>query len=154
MTVTNVRWVLDRHGRPALELDLDGHSAHVRSSQQTALLRRGMVDGMSVFASERAAQLPNIYIHGDVDAAYTGDLVGATNDPQVFALYRDMSEAIRRDTWQAGPRPATVSEPSMDPHAPHGSPAVSRPRSGRLRRRTTASSAPRVATSSHQGVKE
>jgi hypothetical protein len=154
MTVTNVRWLLDQHGRPALDLDLDGHPAHIRSSQKTKLLQRGMVDGMSFLASERAAQLPNIHIHGDVDAAYAGDLVGATNDPQVFALYQDMSEAIRRDTWQASPRPATVSEPSMDPQAPQGSPAASRPRSGRLQRRTTTSSTPRVATSSHQGVKE
>ena len=120
MTVTNVRWALDQHGRPALELDLDGHPAHIRSSQKTSLLQRGMVDGMTVFASERAAQLPNIHIRGDVDAAYAGDLVGSTNDPQVFAHYQEMSAAIRRDTWQAGPRPAPVSEPSMDPQAPQG----------------------------------
>lgn len=108
MTVTNVRWVLDHHGHPALDLDLDGHVAHIRSSQKTTRLQRGMVDGMNVFASERAAQLPNIHIHGDLDTAYTGDLVGSTNDPQVFALYEDMCEAIRRGTWQKGPRPVLV----------------------------------------------
>jgi hypothetical protein len=70
--VANVRWVIDQHGRPARDLDLDGHPARIRSSQKTVLLQRGMVDGMTVFASERAAQLPNIHIHGDVDAAYGG----------------------------------------------------------------------------------
>jgi hypothetical protein len=154
MTVTNVRWTLDQRGQRVLDLDLDGHPAHLHSSQKTELLQRGMVDGMVFFASERAAQVPNIHIHGDVEAAYAGDLVGATNDPQVFALYQDMSEAIRRDTWQAGPRPATVAEPSMDRQAPQGSRAVSRTQSGRLQRRTTAPSAPRGAMSSHQGVTE
>ena len=150
--VANVRWVIDQHGRPARDLDLDGHPARIRSSQKTVLLQRGMVDGMTVFASERAAQLPNIHIHGDVDAAYAGDLVGSANDSQVFALYRDMSETIRRDTWQAGPRPATVSEPWVDLQVPQGSRPDARRRSGRLQWRTTAPSTPRGATSSHQGV--
>jgi hypothetical protein len=113
MTITNARWLLDQHGRPALDLDLDGHPAHIRSSQKTKLLQRGMVDGMSFLASERAAQLPNIHIHGDVDAAYEHALVGCTNDPQVFELYQDMSEAVRLGTWRAGPRPVIVSEPSL-----------------------------------------
>ena len=139
MTVTNVRWTLDRRGRRVLDLDLDGHPAHIHSSQETELLRRGMVDGMAFFASERAAQVPNIHIRGDGEAAYAGDLVGVTNDPQVFALYQDMSEAICRDTWRAGPRPAPVAEPRMDRPAPW---------------RTTAPAAPRGATSSHQGVTE
>jgi hypothetical protein len=39
--VTNVRWVLDQHGRPAPELDLDGHPTRIRSSQETVLLQRG-----------------------------------------------------------------------------------------------------------------
>ena len=148
-----MKWALDQHGRPALELDLNGHPAHIRSSQKTALFQGGMVDGVNVFASERAAQLPNIHIHGDVDAAYAGDLLGSANDPQVLALYQDRSEALRRDTWQAGPRPA-VSEPSIDPDVPQGSRAVARTVSGRSQRRTIASSAHWVATSSHQGVKE
>src|SRR6266511_2731358 len=105
-TVTNVSWVLDQRGRPTLELDLDGHPAHIRSSQKTALLQRGIVDGMVFFASERAAQLPNIHLHGDVDAAYAADLAGCTNDPGVFGLYQEMCAAIRLDTWQAGPRPS------------------------------------------------
>ena len=114
MTVTNVRWTLDRRGRRVLDLDLDGHPAHIHSSQRTELLRRGMVDGMVFLASERAAQVPGIHLHDNVGAAYAGDLTGCTNDPEVFALHQEMSEAIRRDTWQAGPRPVTVSEPSMD----------------------------------------
>jgi|SRR6266496_4060955 len=114
MTVANVRWVVDQRGRRTLDLDLDGHPAPIGSWQKTALVERGIVDGMVFFASERAAALPTIRLHGDVDAAYAGDLVGCTNDPGVFALYQEMCAAIRRDAWQAGPRPATVFEPSME----------------------------------------
>jgi hypothetical protein len=106
MTVTNVRWVLDQHGRPTLDLDLDGHPAHIRSRQKTALLQRGIVDGMVFFASERAALLPNVHLQGDV--AYAGDLVGCTNDPGAFAHYQEMCEAIRTNVWQEGPRPVLV----------------------------------------------
>jgi len=114
MTVTNVRWVLDQRGRATLELDLDGHPAHIRSSQKTELLQHGMVDGMVFLTSGRAAQLPNIHLHGDIEAAYAADLAGCTNDPGVFALYQEMCAAIRLDAWQAGPRPATAAEPSME----------------------------------------
>jgi hypothetical protein len=110
MTVTNVRWILDRRGRRVLDLDLDGHPAHIHSSQRTELLERGMVDGMVLFTSERAAQLPNIHIRDDIVAAYAGDLVGCTNDPVVFALHQEMCEAIGRGTWQAGPRPAALPD--------------------------------------------
>jgi hypothetical protein len=112
MTVTGVQWVRDQRGRPTLELDLDGHPAHIRSGQKTALLRRGMVDGMVVLASERSAHLPNVHLHDDADAAYATDLVRCTDDPEVFALYQEMCEAIRRDAWQAGSRPSPVSAPS------------------------------------------
>ena len=118
MTVTNVRWALDRRGRRVLDLDLDGHPAHIHSSQRTELLRRGMVDGMVFFASERAAQFPNIHLRDDVDAAYAGDLVGCTNDPEVFALHREMCEAIGRGTWRAGPRPATLPDDRRPPALP------------------------------------
>ena len=120
MTVTNVRWALGRRGRRVLGLDLNGHPAHIHSSQRTELLRRGMVDGMVFFASERAAQFPNIHLRDDLVAAYAGDLVGCTNEPEVFALHQEMCEAIGRGTWQAGHRPTAVSEPSMDPQAPRG----------------------------------
>jgi len=37
---------------------------------------------------------------------YAGlDLVGCTDDPQVFALYQEMCRAISADTWHDGPRP-------------------------------------------------
>lgn len=110
MTVTNVRWTLDRRGRRVLDLDLDGHPAHIHSGQKTELLRQGMVDGMVFFASERAAQSPNRHRRDDVVAAYAGDLVGCTDDPEVFALHREMCEAIGQGTWQAGPRPATLPD--------------------------------------------
>jgi len=113
MTVTNVVWVRDQRGRPTLELDLDGHPAHIRSSQKTALLERGIVDGMIFLASDRAAQLPNIHLHNAVEAAYAADLAGCTDDSGVFGLYQEMCAAIRRDDWRAGPRPPTVVEPGM-----------------------------------------
>jgi hypothetical protein len=52
MTVTNVRWTLDRRGRRVLDLDLDGHAAHIHSGQKSELLRRGMIDGMVFLNSE------------------------------------------------------------------------------------------------------
>jgi hypothetical protein len=51
MTIANVAWVLDHRSRPVLELDLDGHPAHIRSSQRGELLERGIVEGMVFFAS-------------------------------------------------------------------------------------------------------
>jgi hypothetical protein len=154
MTVTNVRWTLDQRGRRMLDLVLDGHPAHIHSSQKTELLHRGMVAGIVFCASDRAAQVSNIQMHGDGEAARARNLVGATNDPQVFALYQDMSEGIRRDTWPAGPRPATVAEPNMDPLAPQDPRAVSTTRSGQFQGRTTAPSAPWGTTPSHQGISE
>jgi hypothetical protein len=106
MTITDVAWVYDMHGRPVLELRVDGHPAYIHSSQRTELTRRGIVDGIVFLASERSAQVPNIYIKGDFTPTFKGlDLVGCTDDPQVFALYQEMSKAISTDAWHEGPRP-------------------------------------------------
>jgi hypothetical protein len=105
MMIANVAWILDRHGRPVLELDLDGHPAHIRSSQRAELLWRGIVEGMVFFASERSGQFPNAFMR---DVATTGlsegDLLGCTDDPAVFALFGEMSRAVLDGTWRAGPR--------------------------------------------------
>jgi hypothetical protein len=106
VSIADVAWIYDQRGLPALELSIDGHPAHIRSSQKTELTRRGIVDGVVFLNSERTAQVPNTYIHGDFSPAYTGlDLVGCTDDPRVFALYQEMCAAIRADTWHEGPRP-------------------------------------------------
>ena len=106
MIIGDVAWVRSQRGLPTLELTLDGHPAHIRSRQKSELLRRGIVDGIIFLASERTAQVPNIYIHGDYWPEYDGlDLVGCTDDQGVFALYQQMCEAIRTDSWKAGPRP-------------------------------------------------
>ena len=105
MTIANVAWSLDQRGRPVLELDLDGHPAHIRSSQRTELLQRGIVEGMVFFASERSGQFPNAFIWGDGGATFgEAALVGCTDDPQVFALFGEMSRAVLDGTWRAGPR--------------------------------------------------
>ena len=105
MPITNVAWARDHRRRAVLVLELDGHPAHISSSQKTELIRRGIVEGMTFFASERAGQFPNRFIHGDYGPELTeGDLVGCTDDPQVFALYEEMCRAIRADTWRPGPR--------------------------------------------------
>ena len=105
MTIANVAWVLDQRGRPVLELDLDGHPAHIRSSQRTELLERGIVEGMVFFASERTGQFPNAFMRGASGPALTeADLLGCTNDPAVFALFGEMSRAVLDGTWRAGPR--------------------------------------------------
>ena len=109
MPITNVAWARDHQGRAVLDLELDGHPAHIRSSQKLKPIRRGIVEGMVFFASQRASQFPNICIQGDVGRELTeADLVGCTDDPQVFALYEAMCQAIRDGTWQPGSRAPTA----------------------------------------------
>lgn len=109
MRLTDVAWARDHHGKPVLELKVDGHPAHIRSGQKTELTDRGIVDGIVFLRSERGGQLPNKYIRGDYAPAYQGlDLVGCTDDPGVFALYQAMCDAIRTDSWREGARPAIV----------------------------------------------
>ena len=103
MRLTDVAWTRDHKGKPVLELKIDGHPAYIRSSQKTELTRRGIVDGIVFLNSERVSQLPNAYIHGDYAPAYQGlDLVGCTDDPEVFALYQVMCDAVRAGTWREG----------------------------------------------------
>ena len=105
MTIANVAWVLDQRGRPVLELDLDGHPAHIRSSQRAELLKRGIVEGMVFYASERSGQFPNAFMRGDGGSTLgEAALVGCTDDPAVFALFGEMSRAVLDGTWRAGPR--------------------------------------------------
>ena len=107
--ITNVAWARDHRRRSVLDLEMDGHPAHVPSSQKSELLRRGIVEGIVFFASERSAQLPNIFMRGDLGPELTeADLIGCTDDPRVFALYEAMCQAIRTDTWRPGPRPLPV----------------------------------------------
>jgi hypothetical protein len=109
MTVTDVAWSSDVRGRPVLELKLDGHPAYIHSSQRTELTRRGIVDGMVFLMSERSSQVPSDYIKGDATPTFDGlDLVGCTDDPQVFALYQEMCAAVSTDTWHEGPRSTPI----------------------------------------------
>ena len=109
MKITDVAWVRDHHGLPALDLRLDGHPAHIRSSQKTELTRRGLLDGIVFLDSERGSQVPNIYVQGNYAPAYGGlDLVGCTDNPQVFALFQAMCQAIRTDGWHEGVQPLTA----------------------------------------------
>lgn len=119
MRITDVAWIRDQQGKPVLALKLDGHPVRIHSSQKTELTRRGILDGIVFLASERGAQLPNLYIKGDFAPAYEGlDLVGCTDDPQVFALYQEMCEAIRTNRWREGPRPEPVlAGYTSEPHA-------------------------------------
>ncbi len=103
MTISDVVWTRDHHGKPVLELKLNGHPAYIRSSQKTELTSRGIIDGVVFLDSERGGQLPNAYVSGEYAPAYQGlDLVGCTDDPGVFALYQAMCTAIRADTWHEG----------------------------------------------------
>jgi hypothetical protein len=67
-----VAWTRDHRGSPVLELKIDGHPAYIRSSQQTELTRRDIVDGVVFLNSERGSQLPNVHIHGDHAPTYQG----------------------------------------------------------------------------------
>ncbi len=119
MTITNVAWVRGHRGRSVLELEIDGHPAHIPSSQKLKLIRRGIVEGMVFFASERSSQLPNRFIKGDFGPELpASDLIGCTDDPQVFALYEEMCRAIRAGSWRPGPRPGrghSMSEAEQRP---------------------------------------
>ena len=107
--ITNAAWVRDHRGRAVLALELDGRPAHIRSRQKAELLRRGIVEGLVFFASDRPDQLPNPFVRGDFGPDLTAsDLIGCTDDPQVFALYEEMCRAIRADTWQPGARSPAV----------------------------------------------
>jgi hypothetical protein len=109
LTITNVAWVRDHRHRPVLELDLDGHPAHIPSSQKSELLRRGIVEGIVFFASERSSQRPNDFVRGDFAPELTeGDLIGCTDDPEVFALFQEMCGAIRAGVWHPGPQMLAV----------------------------------------------
>jgi hypothetical protein len=105
MTITDVAWVRDHQRRLVLELQLDGHPARIPSRQKSELIRRGIVAGIVFFASERSGQFPNIFMRGDFRPELSEiDLIGCTDNPQVFALYEEMCRAIRADTWRPGPR--------------------------------------------------
>jgi hypothetical protein len=104
--IADVAWVCSQRGLPTLELSLDGHPAHFRSRQRTELLRKGLLDGITFLASERTTQVPGAFIHGDYRPEFDGlDLVGCTDDPDVFALYQEMCDAIRTNRWKVGLRP-------------------------------------------------
>ena len=106
MTITNVAWARDHRRRPVLDLEMDGHPATIASSQKSELLRRGILEGIVFLASERLDQLPNRFIRGDFRPELgEADLIGCTDDPEVFALYQEMCRAIRADAWRPGPRP-------------------------------------------------
>jgi len=106
MSISNVTWVRDRVGRIALDLKIDERQAHIGSSQPSRLLDRGIVEGITFLRSDRSDDTENPLIHGTYGPAITqAELVGCTDDPRVFALFREMCTAIRAGTWVAGPRP-------------------------------------------------
>lgn len=106
MTITEVAWVRGSRGTPVLELRLDGHRFHILSGQKAELIRRGIVEGRVLLASDRTAQRPDQFVHGDYRPEYDGlDLIDCTDDPAVLGEYRAMCDAIRADRWAPGPRP-------------------------------------------------
>ena len=105
MEITEVEWVQDRLGHCALDLRLDGHPAHFSSSQRSDLLERGILQGVTRFRSELPSLANNKYVRGAYAPAIgAADLIGCTDDPEVFDLFTDMCRAIRAGTWGAGAR--------------------------------------------------
>jgi len=103
--ITNVEWVQDQLGQSALDLKIDGRQAHIRTSQRTELLDRGILEGISFLRSERSDPRQNVYIRGSYGPAISdADLVGCTDDPEVYALFTEMCAEIRKGTWVAGAR--------------------------------------------------
>ena len=111
LTITNVEWVRDHQHRPVLRLNLDGHPAQIPSKQRQELLRRGIVQGVDFFRSERADQTASRFMRGAVEPGLPrARLAGCTDDPQVFALYEAMCRAIGAGTWQPGPQAPLARE--------------------------------------------
>ena len=106
MTITNVEWVQDLLGHAALDLRVDGRQAHFRSSQSSSLLDRGILRGISFLKSERWDPKKNAFIRGSYGPALSDtELLGCTDDPEVYALFIDMCGAIRDGSWAVGVRP-------------------------------------------------
>ena len=107
MSITDVAWVRDHRHRLVLQLRLDGHLAHIPSGQKVELTRRGLVKGVDVLVSDwRRHKTDHPFIRGDREPGLAeADLMGCTDEPRVFALYREMCRAIAADTWVEGPRP-------------------------------------------------
>lgn len=105
MTITDVAWSRDGHRRQVLELKLDGRPLHISTSQRPEMLGLGILKGVVFLESERIQQLPNTFVLGDYAPAFEPrDLVGCTDNPQVFALFQTMCAAIRTDRWRPGPQ--------------------------------------------------
>jgi hypothetical protein len=100
--ITNVAWVQDRLGHRALDLRLDGHPAHFDSSQRSVLLERGILTGVAYLKSELPDLTKNAYVRGAYSPAISpAELVGCTDDPEVYALFTEMCRAIRAGAWVA-----------------------------------------------------
>ncbi len=107
--ITNITWARDHQQRAVLDLELDGHPAHIQSCQDSELLRRGIVRGIVSLASERPDQLPNRFMRGDFGPELSPEaLIGCTDDPRVVALHEEMCGAIRDNTWRPGVRSPAV----------------------------------------------
>jgi hypothetical protein len=105
MTVTDIWWVRDHKQRAVLQLNLDGHPAHIPSGQRVELLRRGLVKGMDYLTREWRDQADHPFIRREVEPGLTeADLAGCTDDPLVLTLYREMCFAIATGSWRSGPR--------------------------------------------------
>ena len=90
MIVTNVAWARDHQHRRVLQLNLDGHSAHILSEQRAALASRGLVKGIDFLASEWHRQADHTLIQGQITPGLAeANLPGCTNDPGVIALYEE-----------------------------------------------------------------
>jgi hypothetical protein len=104
--LTNVAWVRDHQHRAVLQLNLDGHPAHIRGAQKLELIRRGIVKGVDYLASDWRDRADHVFLQGRAEPGLSeGDLEGCTDDPRVFALYEEMCRAVLAGTWQPGPRP-------------------------------------------------
>ena len=100
MIVSHAAWVRDHKHRLVLQLELDGHPAHIPSAQKLELTCRGLVKGVDVFASEWRNRIDHDFLQSPIEPGLSeADLEGCTDDPRVFSLYQEMCQAIRAGTW-------------------------------------------------------
>jgi hypothetical protein len=106
--ISDVHWVANQLGQAAQDLKLDGRQAHFKTRQRSQFVARGILEGVSFLNSERPDAKENPYVRDSYPPEIEDEeLVGCTDNPEVFGLFTGMCDAIRVGTWHPGPRPLT-----------------------------------------------
>lgn len=101
MKIENVRWGSD-HGRCHVDVRLDGYPARIRQEQKPTLIERGIIS----LGEEWDRRIPEIVLEDLAAGIGRTVLRGCTDDPTVFALWEEITDATIAGVFQSGPRPS------------------------------------------------